>query len=601
MVYSHLIEPLSDPYPRSLAPLGSSISGLEIAELLNRKLALFHNDLILRVKVVFQEQSGAATKTVKKQASCQRNCPGGIDVPRYIRAISSGNFDESLAVIREAIPFPSVCGYACYAPCEPVCARGQLDKAVSIRILKKFAAEHGGESWKDALEPAPATDRKVAIVGAGPAGLTAAYFLAIKGHDVTVFERKSEPGGMLRWAIPEYRLPHHVLKREIDEIRALGVKIRTGEEVESLQELKDGGYQAVFISCGSQNNVPLGIPGGDSAGIIGTLAFLSALNAGEPIRVGRRVAVIGGGNVAIDAARSAVRLGAEDVTIYYRRTRNEMPAYPHEIDAALAEGVKIVYLAEPAAIEEQENAFALKVAFNCMEMGSPDKSGRARPEPVRGRGFTEEFDTVISAIGQQVAFPYGLAVAVEGNGYIQIDENSLSTNVEGVFAGGDVIGGTGSIIKAIGDGKAAASHMDKFLGGDGDISVQLVAQEAPVAVDARMETPGAPMEIPCSPGGSRVSGFEVIEQPLSPFLARTEADRCLWCDHLHFEVDLDFEGCKSCGYCREVCHLEVFGLATGFNAKGYRPFEVVNTRNCTGCMKCFYICPDFCIDIKEAV
>ena len=545
-----------------------------------------------------QEVTCLRVRTGRKQAACQKACPAGIDVPRYIRAIAAGKFDESLAIIRESIPFPSVCGYACFAPCEIGCGKGQFDEAVAIRALKRAAAEKGGESWKKNVTCRPSTGRKVAVVGAGPSGLTAAYHLALKGHAVTVFEGRSESGGMMRWAIPEYRLPRDILNAEIEEIRSIGVEIRTNSQVKSFQDLTTAGYDAVYIACGAQKSAPLGIPGDDLDGVVGALEFLDALNSDNPLPVGRRVAVIGGGNAAIDAGRSAIRRGASEVRMFYRRTRNEMPAYPDEIDAALEEGASIEFLAAPAKIEKQDQG--LKVIFNCMELGAPDKSGRPRPVCKFGFDYSQVFDTVISAVGQQVVLGPGFGITCDKNGLISVDGAHSSTDTKGVFAGGDAVSGPASIIEAIAHGKLAASSIDRYLGGDGNIILSLVPEEHEISLDFYTDAGAARVEIPCLPAGTRVGTFEVVEKTLNGYLARKEADRCLWCDYRQFTVELDFEGCKECGYCREVCHMGVFGPGSSFNAKGYRPLEVKNPGNCVGCMKCFYSCPDFCIEIKGA-
>lgn len=543
-----------------------------------------------------QEVTCLQVRTGRKQAACQKACPAGIDVPRYIRAIAAGKFDESLAIIRESIPFPSICGYACFAPCEVDCGKGQFDQSVAIRALKRAAAEKGGESWKKNLNKKPATGKKVAIIGAGPSGLTAAYYLALRGHGVTVFESRSETGGMMRWAIPEYRLPREILDAEIEEIRNLGVDIKTGSPVVSAPGLKQAGFDAVYIACGAQKSAPLGIPGDNLEGVIGAIDFLVALNSGKPLPVGNRVAVIGGGNAAIDAARSAIRLGALEVKMFYRRTSSEMTAYSDEIDEAFEEGVKIEFLAAPSLIERQDKR--LKVVFDCMELGEPDKSGRPRPVCKFGFNYSEIFDTVIVAVGQNVVLGADFGVPPDSKGLISVDVSTLSTSLEGIFAGGDVVKGPASIIEAVSQGQLAASSIDRYLGGDGNILISLAPAEREISLGFYTEPSAARVEIPCLPVGTRTGNFEVVEKTLNGYLARKEADRCLWCDYRQFTVELDIEGCKECGYCAKVCKMGVFAQGSGFNAKGYRPFEVKNPMNCVGCMKCFYNCPDFCIDIK---
>lgn len=543
-------------------------------------------------------QGTTCLRIARKEAACQKACPAGIDVPRYIRAIAAGKFDESLSIIRESIPFPSVCGYACFAPCEAHCGKGQFDEPVAIRALKRAAAERGGGLWKNGLKKDPPTGKKAAVIGAGPSGLTAAYYLALKGHDVVVFESKGEAGGMMRWAIPEYRLSREILNAEIDEIKALGVEIKTNSRVQAVADLKNSGYHAVYIACGAQKSVPLGIPGDDLAGVVGAIDFLEAVNTGNPIPIGKRVAVIGGGNAAIDAARSAIRLGATEVKIFYRRTRNEMPAYPDEIDAAIDEGVKIEFLASPSTIKKRDDG--LQVIFNRMELGPPDKSLRPKPICKSGYEFGVISDTVISAVGQEVALDSHFGIQLDDKGLIPVDGDDFSTELEGVFAGGDVVRGPSSIIEAIFNGKQAASAIDRTLGGNGSLALSLAPEETETALGLCRDVSAPRIEIPCLSTGIRVNNFDVVEKTLNSYSASKEADRCLSCDYRQFDVELDFEGCKECGYCLSVCHMDVFSPGARFNAKGYRALEVKHPANCVGCMKCFYSCPDFCMEIKGA-
>lgn len=543
-------------------------------------------------------QGTTCLKSARKEAACQKACPAGIDVPRYVRAIAAGKFDESLAVIRESIPFPSVCGYACFAPCEARCGKGQFDEPVAIRALKRAAAERGGGRWRDGVKKDPPTGKRAAVIGAGPSGLTAAYYLALKGHEVVVFEGKGEAGGMMRWAIPEYRLSREILSAEIDEIKAFGVEIKINTRVEAVADLISAGFHAVYIACGAQKSVPLGIPGDDLTGVFGAIDFLEAVNMGNPLPLGKRVAVIGGGNAAIDAARSAIRLGATEVKLFYRRTRNEMPAYSDEIDAAIDEGVNMEFLASPAMIRKQEAG--LQMIFNRMELGPPDKGGRPKPICKSGYEFGVISDTVISAIGQAVALDSRFGIRLDGNGLIPMEGGDFSTELEGVFAGGDVVRGPSSIIEAISDGKQAASAIDRILGGNGSLTLSLAPEEADVETGVCGEDFAPRIEIPCLSTGIRVNNFDVVEKTLTPYSANREAERCLSCDYRQFEVALDFEACKECGYCLNVCHMDVFSPGTRYNEKGYRALEVKHPANCVGCMKCFYSCPDFCMEIKGA-
>jgi NADH-quinone oxidoreductase subunit F len=460
-------------------------------------------------------------------APCSHTCPAGIDAPRYIRFISEGKFAEAVAVIREKIPFPSVCGYVCVHPCEAKCRRGLLDEAIGIRVLKRFAAEHDTGLWKQNSRVAPATGKRVAIVGSGPAGLTAAYYLAKLGHSVTAFEALPEPGGMMRVGIPDYRLPKDILRAEIREIENIGVEIRTNTVVDSLDELFKQGYNVIFLATGAHQGVKIGVRGEDSPGVRECVSFLRDVSLGKEVGVGERVAVIGGGNAAIDSARTALRLGAKQVTIVYRRTRTEMPASAEEIEGAIAEGAEIRFLATPSRIISQNG----KLGLECVDMrlGEVDASGRPRPEPVEGSEFVMNFDTVIAAIGQRPGIPGRFNLSLGRGNTIEVDPDTLTTSREGVFAGGDVVSGPASVIEAIAAGRQAAISIDKYLGGKGEIEETLAPPEGMVAPleEAAEERR---IEIPNLPVAERLKGFSLVELGLSEEMAIREAKRCLRCD-----------------------------------------------------------------------
>jgi formate dehydrogenase beta subunit len=466
---------------------------------------------------------------------CSYACPAGIDVPRYVHLIAEGKPAKALAVIREKVPFPGVLGCVCVHPCEQACRRSQLNEAISIKALKRFAAEHDDGRWKQNSKVAPSTGKKVAIVGSGPAGLTVAYYLARLGHRVTVLEALPEPGGMMRVGIPAYRLPRKILDSEIEEIKKAGVEIKVNSKVESLDSLFQQGYQAIFLALGAQRGMRIGVRGEDSPGVMDCVSFLRQVSLGEKVKLGDKVAVIGGGNAAIDASRSALRLGAKEITIIYRRTRAEMPASPEEVEEAVHEGVKILFLTAPNKIIP-ENA-QLKLECIRMELGEPDASGRRRPMPVKGSEFTLEFDNIIAAIGQQTEIParFGLEVSIVNT--VQVDSATLATNIDGVYAGGDVVTGPASVIEAIAAGRKAASSIDKYLGGDGIIDEELLPKERPnpwlgrddgFAYWARVAMPGLPVE-------QRLNGFEEVELGFDQEAAIAEAKRCLQC-HLRLEI-----------------------------------------------------------------
>ena len=460
-------------------------------------------------------------------APCSHTCPAGVDVPRYVRFIAEGKFAEAVAVIREKIPFPSVCGHVCVHPCETRCRRGLLDDAIDIRVLKRFATEHDTGLWKLNSRVAPATGKRVAIIGSGPAGLTAAYYLAKLGHSVTVFEALPEPGGMVRVGIPDYRLPKEILKAEIEEIKGVGVDIRTNTKVDSPEGLFKQGYNAIFLAIGAHQGTSIGVEGEDSPQVKECISFLRDVTLGKEVKLGERIAVIGGGNAAIDSARTALRLGAKEVTIVYRRTQAEMPASPEEIEAALAEGVKVYFLAAPSRIISQDGE--LKLECIGMELGAVDASGRRRPEPIKGSEFSMSFDTVIAAIGQRPEIPDKFALATGRGNTIQVDPDSLATAKEGIFAGGDAVSGPASVIEAIAAGRQAAISIDKYLGGNGEIDETLAPPEGALAPLKEAEEKRRP-QIPTLPVTERLGGFAEVELELSKEIAIEEAKRCLRCD-----------------------------------------------------------------------
>ena len=461
---------------------------------------------------------------------CSNACPAGIDVPRYVRLTAEGKFAEAVAVVREKAPFPRVLGRVCFHPCEGVCRRGQLNQPIAICALKRFIAEQDTSQWQTKTRKASPTGKKVAIVGSGPAGLTAAYYLAKLGHFVTVFEALPEPGGMMRVGIPRYRLPQEVLDSEIEGIKSIGVEIKTNSKIESLDGLKQQGFKAIFLAIGAHQGVKMGVPGEESPGVIECISFLKDVSQGKKVKLGERAAVVGGGNAAIDAARTARRLGTKEVVIVYRRSRQEMPANPEEVEAALEEGVKILFLAAPTKITKDGNTLVMECLR--MELGEPDASGRKRPVPIKGSEFNIACDTVIAAIGQVPAIPPGFGLEPLGGGTLKVNSETLATGMGGVFAGGDVATGPASVIKAIAAGRKATSSIDKSLGGSGDISEALAepAKASPwfgrdegFADKHRERQPHLVVE-------RRLSDFSEVELGFPKQRACEEAARCLRCD-----------------------------------------------------------------------
>lgn len=549
---------------------------------------------------------------------CREACPAGIDMPRYLRYIAQGRFGDALGVIRERIPFPWVCGLVCTHPCELKCRLGDVDMPEAIRVLKRFVSEQPesyglapgtqaiiplkpAESASIAVQPAArASGKRVAVVGGGPSGLTAAYYLAGLGHAVTVFEARSRPGGMMRWGIPRYRLPLAVLDAEIEGIKRAGVEIKTNARVESVDTLMQD-YDAVFVAVGAQKGMRLGIPGEDSPGVMDGVSLLGDVSAGKQVKLGQRVGVIGGGNTALDAARTALRLGAKEVMVLYRRSRDEMPASPEEINEALQEGVEIVYLTGPKGIASSDGR--LRLQCQRMRLGDLDRSGRPRPEPVAGSEFEMEFDTIIAAVGQQPDIPQGFGLKLAPGDTIHARKNTLLTSRQGVFAGGDAVTGPASIISAIAQGRKAAIAIDRYLGGKGNIDEILAPPEAAIEpwrwglyIDERVKEP-------LRDAASRVEGFVEVEQPINSEAAVKEAKRCLRCD---LAVVADTSKCVYCQTCLLRCSLRKTGTfnPSGAALKVYRlasgQIHIEFSDDCDLCGLCARYCPYGAITREKA-
>jgi NADH-quinone oxidoreductase subunit F len=476
---------------------------------------------------------------------CQHTCPVGINIPKYVAHIAAGEYLESIETIRERNPFPAICGRICHHPCEGRCRRGELDESVAIRSLKRFAADWYFDHIAElpAPEPFPRTKRqKVAVVGAGPTGLSCAYYLAQIGYGVTVFEALPVGGGMLSVAIPEFRLPRRVIQQEIEYIAKRGVDIRYDAPIGvsyTVDDLKKDGFAAVFIAAGAQRSQRIGIPGEleDVEGFHYGLRFLRDVKVGKQVRVGHRVAVIGGGNVALDAARTALRLGADEVNIFYRRSREEMPVTEVEYDEAVAEGIGINFLVSPTRIAS-DNWKATGLQCIRMQLGEMDASGRRKPVPIPGSDFFAEADTVIAAVGQapDLSFlPPDSALERTRWETLAVDSNTLATNVPGVFAGGDFVTGPGMVIDAIAAGRRGALAIDKYLKADTsrvemyDLKAEIIVEAATKVEEETWEAQPR-LEVPTLPTEKRKQSFEEIELSFSEEKAKQEANRCLRCD-----------------------------------------------------------------------
>ncbi len=393
-------------------------------------------------------------------APCNQACPAGVDVEGYLNLLREERIEEALDLLVRENPMPAVTGRVCHHPCEIGCNRRDFDEAVAVHAIERAL----GDEILTRPHPAPperTRDERVAVVGAGPAGLAAAYHLARLGYGVTVYDEADEAGGMLRQGIPSYRLPREVLDRQVERIASMGIGLRTGIRLEgdlARRELED--YDAVFLATGAHRGRPLGVPGEDGPGIVAGLEFLKAVNRGERPDIGHRVAVIGGGNTAMDCARTALRLGSEPIVVY-RRTREQMPAIPQEVEEAMAEGIEFVFLASPESFHHRDGRL-VGMQVTRMELGEPDESGRRRPVPIRDGGFTMEVDTVLTAIGEEAELE-ALPEALERDrGAVRVDALG-ATGTPPIFAGGDLAGEERTVADALGSGKRAAIGIDRHL------------------------------------------------------------------------------------------------------------------------------------------
>ena len=445
-------------------------------------------------------------------APCVVACPAEIDVPRYIGYVERGQFAEAQAVVREAIPLPVVCGLICYRPCEPWCRRGIMEAPVAINAIKRAATEHGArdERWEAPI--AAATGKRVAVVGGGPAGLTAAYYLARRrGHDVTLFEGMPELGGQLRIGLPEYKAPRDLLEREIALVTEVRVDVRADTRIDSLDELV-AGFDAVLLAVGQMRPRPLGVPGEELPGVQTAASFLRELNLGRQVEVGSRVVVLGGDNVAVDSARCAVRLGARDVRVVVPYPLADAPAYDFEIAAAREEGVEFV-----------ENRGVRRIA---------KAGGSLILEPVPESGVALDADTVLVSAGRVPELPVDWGLPVSSRDVIDVARSSLMTPRRGVFAAGDVVTGPDSIVEAMAQGKSAARGIDRFLGGDGDIGETFAPPPGEeMAMPSHLAEQGKPVvPMPLASKRSRQQSFAIVEQGYGVAEARAEARRCIRCD-----------------------------------------------------------------------
>jgi formate dehydrogenase major subunit len=583
-------------------------------------------------------------------APCVMKCPANIDIQAYLRQAGNGNFETALRIIKEKNPFPLVCGRVCPHPCESECRRQLVDSPVAINYVKRFLAD-----W-DITQEQPylpskkqSSGKKIAIVGAGPSGLTCAYYSALNGHDVTVFERHSYAGGMMRYGIPEYRLPKVTLDKEIDLIRKLGVKIMTKKTLGTHILLEDlhKDFDAVYLAIGSWRATPLHIEGENLPGVWLGIQFLEQVTKQADVKLGENVVVIGGGNTAIDCARTALRLGAKSVKLVYRRTKEDMPAEPYEVEAALAEGVEMYFLTAPSRIVS-ENGYKM---LHCIKMtlGEPDRSGRRRPIPIEGSECAFEADTIIGAIGQSTntRFLYhDLPVKLNKWGDIEINGKTFQTSEVNIFAGGDCVTGPATVIQAVAAGRHAAESMDSFL-------MKGYVKEQPIDYSCsrgsledlpKWEFEEMPKlkraKMPEIPVPERQHNFKEVELGLDEQTARAEARRCLKCGcHERYACELrkeasahqiefvqpvhkrpyiplvedhpiivrDHNKCISCGRCIAACaevegpDILTFYMKHGRQLVGTKEGLPLEKTDCVSCGQCVNACPCGALDYKMEV
>lgn len=564
---------------------------------------------------------------------CRLNCPAGTDCQGYIKLIAEGKYREAVELIKEKLPLPASIGRVCPHPCETACRRQMVEEPISIAYLKAFAADKDLEENTFIPEIAESTGKKIAIIGGGPAGLTAAYFLRIKGHDVTIFDAMPQMGGMLRYGIPEYRLPKKVLDKEISLIQSLGIEtknnIKIGKDI-SFEELRKD-YDAVIIAIGAWSSLSVRCKGDNLNGVLGGIDFLQKVALKEKISIGKKVAVVGGGNTAMDAARTARRLGAEEVYIIYRRTKNEMPAEEIEIEEAEEEGVIFKFLTNPEEIIGKDGKVS-EIKLQVMELGEPDSSGRRSPVAVEGKFENIEVDSVIMAIGQKVNVAGFDGIELNSKGIISADEKTFRTNIENVFAVGDATNRGASIaIAAIGEAEKASKVVDCYLLGmeipyrkpfvsEKEVTPEMLAEKEKIS-RAKM---------PVKSAEERIKSFDEVNLGFTEETAKKEASRCLECGchdykdcklikyanwydlnparfkgekNVHkterklVSIERNNEKCILCSLCVRTCDEVVKKGILGLVGRGFKTtvkpeFEGDEILSfCKDCKKCAEVCP----------
>jgi len=538
-----------------------------------------------------------------KTPPCSAACPVGNDIVAFIQKTKEGDFEGAWSLIKEENPFPGICGRVCFHPCESKCNRGAYDEPVSIHALERFVSDFASTLNKKIEKLPRIRKEKIAIIGSGPAGMSCAYHLAKLHYEVTVFESSSSAGGMLRMGIPSYRLPKDVLDRELSEIQALGVEIRTGipfgENLE-LDDLKD--YQATFIATGAHRGRGLNIPGEKGKSVLGGLDLLRNINLGKRVKLSDKIAIIGGGNTAIDVARSVIRLGKK-ATILYRRSKEEMPAFEDEMVEAVEEGVKIRYLVNPIRIQQRDNMKRLECLR--VELGEKDESGRRRPVAVPNSNFFIEADTVIIAAGEEIEISF-LPKGIEKRDGVVLTQRDGSTGLKGIFAGGDLTSTQRTVAHAIGSGKKAALAIDCYLQDkDAEEAIrQILIGEGPsLSIFRHLHPEERPMNSQVvtfeelnmdyfepskrhrgqrDPAKKRNKGFGEVTSTFAETTALEEAERCFSCGTC--------DGCENCYvFCPDASIMKTEEILS----------HQVDYDFCKGCGICFSECPRGAISLKE--
>lgn len=532
---------------------------------------------------------------------CQLACPAGVDIQGFIAHIANGQFQAAAKLIREKMPFPASVGRVCPSFCETACRRNLVDNPLSICALKRFAGDYGQVDGRPYVpEVKPDSGKHVAIVGGGPAGLTAAYYLALEGHHITIIEAAPELGGMLRYGIPEYRLPKAVLDQEIAAITELCENVLCNKALGkdfTISQLKQMGYDAIFLGIGSWSNATLNLPQEEElTGVYSGIQFLWEVAQKKPLQLGKKVTVIGGGNVAMDAARTAVRLGAQEVTVVYRRSRDEMPANPHEVSEALEEGVQFAMLTAPTGFVETDGKVQ---GLKCikMQLAEPDASGRRKPVAVEGSEFVIHTDMVIAAIGQRLdkaSLVGSEEISLTKRGCIEADATTQQTNIEWLFSAGDCASGPKTVVQAVGAARQAAMAMDQYLRGQVVKGLQKPFNATRGTLDQIDPTEFADREriprtaMPTVAPAVRKANFNEFTLGFTPEMAQAEALRCLSC------------GCMDVFNCRlreYATQLGVNADRLGFGKKRYpvfvdHPKFVRDPNKCVLCGNCVRVCQE---------